>query len=97
MAGHIQTRNDGQCLKRWTLLDEYKKAKRPVKYGKSTKLCKLRRCQDLIKMVKNQLAEEERNKDLVKDPDLVILVNDQSYTDSLEKVEENIEYITNIL
>ena len=97
VAGHIKTRNDGQCLKRWTLLDEYKKAKRPMKYGKSSKPCKLKRCNDLRKIINKQIEENKRDKELVHDPDLVILEGDSGYADGLNVIEENREFINSAL
>ena len=91
MANHVGTRNDGQCLKRITLRDEYTKKKKKIKYVKSSKPCKLARINELRAEIRAEFEQEEINKALAEDPDLVIL--DSTFNSNLGLVRLNEDYI----
>ena len=93
MANHVSTRNDGQCLKRWTLREEYSKKKKSLKYVRSSKPCKLTRINELRAVIRTEMEEKKRNKELLSDPDLVILNKDTSFNDTLAIIEQNRAYI----
>ena len=70
VSEHVQSRTDGQCLKRFTLLEEYKQQKKPVKYVNMTNT-KLKRNLELRKSIKDEIEQQKLNERMLDDDDLV--------------------------
>ena len=56
VSTHVETRTDGQCLKRWMLLEEYKQNKKPIKYITLTN-SKLTRNREFFLLYENLLKD----------------------------------------
>ena len=85
VALHVQTRNDGQCLKRWHLREDHIARKKPIPYIKSTKACKVERIRTLKRMVAMEAHEKECHRKVARDPQLVILNKEVYHKDPASK------------
>merc|ERR1719215_362280 len=96
VALHVQTRNDGQCLKRWHLREDHIARKKPIPYIKSTKACKVERIRTLKRMVAMEAHEKECHRQVARDPQLVILNKEVYHKDPAMLVEMNKEVISSM-
>jgi len=88
----VKTRTDGQCLKRWGLLKEYKAKGKEIKYAKNH-CTKREKVQKLRELISDSIDQEKRNKSLLRDNDLVVLGKPR---DALHTIEKNQQRIKNL-
>lgn len=88
----VKTRTDGQCLKRWGLLSEYKAKGREIKYVKNH-CSKREKVQTLRQLIADSVDQEKKNQKLLADNDLVVLGKPR---DALHTIEKNQQRIKNL-
>ena len=92
VSEHVQSRTDGQCLKRFTLLEEYKQQKKPVKYVNMTNT-KLKRNLELRKSIKDEIEQQKLNERMLDDDDLAVIGRPR---DALDTIKKNQPIISNL-
>ena len=84
VSEHVQTRTDGQCLKRYSLLAEYKTQKKQVKYVNMTNT-KLKRNLELRRAIKNEMEQQHMNERMLEDDDLAVIGRPRDALDTIRK------------